>query len=94
MRKRAHRGRGPSRWERATEAVAKAIAGLAVLIAMIGVLRVTDASSNGSDGWVMACASSAVAALAWTIGRRAEHRASQIEAIARRAQAGSNPPEK
>ena len=64
MRKRAHRGHGPSRWRRATEAIAKVIAGVAALVATVGALRATDASSDGSEGWVRACASSAVTALA------------------------------
>ena len=79
MRRRAHRGRGPSRWNRALEAVATATAGLAALIAMADALRVTD---TPSDGATLAIGGSVVAALAWTVGRRAERAAARIESIA------------
>ena len=89
MRRRAHRGRGPSRWHRALEAVAKATAGLAALIAMTGALRVTE---TPSDGATMALGGIVVAALAWTVGRRAERAAARIESVAERAQARRDAP--
>ena len=66
MRKRRHRGRGPSRWWRAAEAVAKVCAGVALLGGVHAVLTywtppdsVWRALGAGA-GWFVVAAAAAV----------------------------------